>query len=87
MERASLPPPPKEPSTAARLVLIGLVLLLIWSLLVAWPRMSHAGASCEFIKDPDKRHYCRALSDRKPSECEFIKDHDLRTLCRVQTKK
>jgi hypothetical protein len=41
---------------------------------------------CEFIKDPDRRNYCRAISEKAESWCGFIKDADLRHLCRVEVK-
>lgn len=41
---------------------------------------------CEGIKNPDSRHYCRALSIPSRTECEAIKDHDLRYQCRALVK-
>lgn len=47
---------------------------------------AYGQSSCEFIKDPDRRNYCRAISQQKVTWCEFIKAHDLRRLCRVEVK-
>ena len=41
---------------------------------------------CEGIKDADRRHFCRAISNPKKSECEFIKNRDLRFECRARVK-
>lgn len=45
------------------------------------------GGRCEFIKDHDKRHLCRAISEKNPSWCEFIKDKDTKNFCRATVKK
>lgn len=60
---------------------------LAWGLaLKACTSAAHAqSGSCEFIKDADERHYCRACSGR-PGECEFIKRGDLRHKCRALCK-
>jgi hypothetical protein len=68
------------------LFLIVAVFLLIEScrLLVGATRKAQAqSSSCERIKDPDRRNYCRALSSGKKSWCEFIKREDLREECRA----
>jgi len=40
--------------------------------------------SCEFIREADARHYCRAVVLSRPTECEFIRDSAKRTMCRVE---
>ena len=44
------------------------------------------GAECEFIKDSDMRHYCRAVARHAPSWCEFIRSSDLRIRCRMEVR-
>ena len=41
---------------------------------------------CEQVKDPDRRHFCRAVSIPRKSECEFIKNNDLRHECRARVR-
>ena len=38
-------------------------------------------SECEFIKDSDKRSYCRAIANHRASHCTLIKDDDLRHMC------
>jgi len=40
------------------------------------------GSDCEFIKDSDMRHYCRAVATGHRTWCEWIRQGDLRTRCR-----
>lgn len=63
--------------------------LAMWGLIIkGCAKIAHgAPADCSFIKDADRRHYCRALSIPSRTECEFIKDHDLRYECRGRVKK
>jgi len=62
--------------------------LTFWGLVIAGCcKLAHAStADCSFIKDADRRHYCRALNIPSKTECEFIKDHDLRQECRGRVK-
>jgi hypothetical protein len=43
-----------------------------------------SASECEFIKDSDERHFCRAGAKNQPSECEFIKNSDKRHICRAK---
>ena len=43
-------------------------------------------SQCESIRNPDRRHYCRAISIPRRTECESIKDRDLRHMCRAMVK-
>lgn len=52
--------------------------------LIAVVGLSGGSAGCEFIHDSDMRHYCRAISLRRPTECEFIRQTDLRIRCRME---
>lgn len=48
-----------------------------------WTADAAAGAAdCEFIKDSDMRHYCRAVATGHRTWCEWIRQGDLRTRCR-----
>jgi hypothetical protein len=38
---------------------------------------------CEGIKDPDRRHFCRASTSGSSTECALIRNGDLRRLCRA----
>ena len=40
-------------------------------------------ADCELIRDGDRRHFCRALMNRKSLYCESIRDYDERHVCRA----
>jgi hypothetical protein len=44
-----------------------------------------AGGSgdCELLRDGDRRHFCRALMNRKALYCESIRDSDVRHTCRA----
>lgn len=42
---------------------------------------------CESVKDPDRRHFCRATTIPRRSECELIRNHDLRQYCRATVKR
>ena len=44
-------------------------------------------SDCEFIKDADKRNYCRAITKKNKSYCEFVKNKDLRHMCRAEFSK
>jgi len=44
-------------------------------------------ADCEYIKDADQKHYCRALSKPDKSQCEYIKNRDLKMQCRALAEK
>ena len=76
---------------STRSILVSLVLLIACFLLVESCRLimgstktAQAQAlSCERIKDPDRRNYCRAMTSGKKSYCEFIKKQDLREECRA----
>lgn len=48
---------------------------------------AHASAQCEFIKDNDRKNYCRAISKKMPTWCEFIRDNSLKIECRILSKK
>lgn len=41
---------------------------------------------CESIVNSDERHYCRAVTGRRPIYCESIRDSDLRQFCRAVTQ-
>ena len=62
--------------------LLGLIIFVFITVLAL-----KAGASpaleCEGIRDPDRRHYCRAITGDLPTECEFIRSRDLRAECRA----
>lgn len=62
--------------------------VLCWALVFAGcARLAHASPlDCEQIREPDQRHYCRAVSIPRKSECEFIRNHDLRQECRARVK-
>lgn len=60
--------------------------LLLGLMVLTFAGEASASGQCEFIKDPDRRNYCRAISQQKASWCEFIKADDLRHLCRVEVK-
>ena len=51
--------------------------------LLAGPPAHAQQLSCESIKDPDRRHWCRATTGGPASECEFIRNADLRAECRA----
>ena len=77
---------------AKRVAVYGAMLLFclaFWALVfVGCCRLAHASPlDCESIRDPDQRHYCRAVSIPRKSECEFIKSHDLRQECRAKVSK
>ena len=57
-------------------------ILILFSAFLAGPAGGPA-AECDFIKDQDRRNFCRALSAKDPSFCEFIKAPDLRHECRA----
>lgn len=40
------------------------------------------GGDCEFIRDSDMRHYCRAVATGHRTWCEWIRQGDLRVRCR-----
>lgn len=44
-------------------------------------------AACEFIRDTDARHYCRAVGELRPTECEFIRDSARRIECRFEVER
>ena len=74
-----------------RVAVYGAMLLfcvLFWALvIVGCSRLAHASPlDCESIREPDQRHYCRAVSKPDKGECEFIKAHDLRQECRARVK-
>ena len=52
-------------------------------ILLVCARADASPLACESIKDPDRRHYCRARTIPSRSECEFIKESDLRAECRA----
>lgn len=63
------------------------VVVFILAIIVMFFGCSLARASagdCEFIKNSDDRHLCRATAKNQPSECEFIKDNDKRHICRAK---
>jgi len=47
------------------------------------PAFAGDSSHCELIRDSDGRHYCRAVSLKKPIYCESIKDSDMRHYCRA----
>jgi len=62
---------------------IGLVVFIFAVLIMLFGcSLARAAASdCEFIKNADDRHLCRAQAKDSQSECYFIKDHDKRHMC------
>lgn len=60
------------------IVLVALVLALLRA--TAWA----SPLDCEDVRDPDARHYCRALAKGSKAECSLIKDEQLRSLCRAK---
>ena len=66
--------------TRLALGFVGTVALLLAAF---WAADATGGpADCEFIKDPDMRHYCRAVATGHRTWCEWIRKGDLRTRCR-----
>lgn len=59
------------------------LVLVIVSLMSARAWGGTPALGCEAIKDPDRRHLCRATTGDLPTECEFIRSRDLRAECRV----
>ena len=52
------------------------------ALIVTLPALSRADSSqCSLIKEPDRRHFCYAVTKGDPSWCSFIKEQDLRHEC------
>lgn len=72
----------KRPLLRATFV-IGLMVFIFAILIMLFGcSLARAAASdCEFIKNSDDRHLCRALAKDSQSECYFIKDHDKRHMC------
>jgi hypothetical protein len=56
-------------------------------LIIITANISYASASCEFIKENDRKNFCRAVSKKMPTWCEFIKDNTLKIECRILSKK
>ena len=42
-----------------------------------------SSSNCSSIRDPDQRHLCRAMAERKDSGCSSIRDRDSRHYCRA----
>jgi hypothetical protein len=49
---------------------------------VALPLRSVTPGTCDGIRDPDRRHLCRALTGGSTLPCSSIRDSDLRHYCR-----
>ena len=60
-----------------------LLILMLVSLMAARAWAGASSTACESIKDPDRRHYCRATTGSIPTECEAIRSSDLRAECRA----
>lgn len=71
-----------------RYVGLSLVTLFFWSMTWygCYRTALGSASSCDFIKDADRRHFCRAVSIPRKSECEFIRNSDLRHECRARVK-
>lgn len=62
---------------------LGFMGVLVLLLAAFWAADATGGsADCEFIKDSDMRHYCRAISKDHRTWCEWIQQGDLRARCR-----
>jgi len=59
------------------LVLAALVITLLPGITVA------SSSNCSSIRDPDQRHLCRAMAERRDGECSSIRDSDNRHYCRA----
>lgn len=57
--------------------------VVVLFVLVASRVASGGSTECESIRDPDQRHFCRAVTTRSASWCEFIRASDLRHECRA----
>ena len=65
------------------------ILLVIFAIIIVLSASCSAYSqttSCEFIKENDKRNFCRALTTKLSSWCEFIKNNSLKIECRVIIK-
>lgn len=63
--------------------LLGWVATVVALIGAFWAADAAGGsADCEFIRDGDMRHYCRAVSTGHRTWCEWIRQGDLRVHCR-----
>jgi hypothetical protein len=100
VRKASVRPPCRPgllPGTWVKLLLALLAVIAVLSLYLGQAYGSgpvpgtgttglRSGLECEDLRDPDARHYCRAIVNHDPNECELIKNSDLRHSCRALSK-